>query len=286
MQDRPSRRHLVVAPRRHTGGVVLARPDRCTEHGGDGPGSHEIAEVDARKVHGSRRRGCARLLAAGRRRRSGHRQGRCRGPQGSPCGRDGQRSGRATRGQERSDECQQGRRCRPSIIVDLPKSRNAATMHDARVAPLWQLPGQVHQQPGPRRPQRRPGAPGLRPSTGYPRRRRIVDNLAPDRPNLVDKSVAAPGCAPVWFVLPEGAGGTDAGPVSDRRTGFPNRRRGGRKVDEVAGAGTAATRPSLLGSGAGVSVRYGSFGRFRVRRTPRIDDAQAVRRSPALPPSR
>ena len=32
--------------------------------------------------------------------------------------------------------------------------------------------------------------------------------------------------------------------------------------------GAAAARPSLLGRVAGVTVRYGSFGRFRVRRTP------------------
>ncbi len=34
--------------------------------------------------------------------------------------------------------------------------------------------------------------------------------------------------------------------------------------------GAAATRPSLLGGVVGVTVRYGSFGRFRVRRVLRI----------------
>ena len=74
--------------------------------------------------------------------------------------------------------------------------------------------------------------------------------------------------------------------MSDHRTGSPDRRHDGRKADEVAGAGAAATRPSLLGSGAGVTVRYGSFGRFRVRRAPGSADAEAVRRPPPLPPRR
>ena len=62
-----------------------------------------------------------------------------------------------------------------------------------------------------------------------------VDKSAPDRPDVVDKPVVAHRWSRVWFVLPEGAGGTNAGPVSDRRTGFPNRRHDGRKADEVAG---------------------------------------------------
>jgi predicted NUDIX family NTP pyrophosphohydrolase len=37
-------------------------------------------------------------------------------------------------------------------------------------------------------------------------------------------------------------------------------------VDEAEATGAAATRPSLLGSVVGESVRYGSFGRFRVHR--------------------
>ena len=55
-------------------------------------------------------------------------------------------------------------------------------------------------------------------------------------------------------------------------------------------AGAAATRPSLLGSGACVTVRYGSFGRFRVRREPvgptLPTDAQALGGPPPLSPQR
>ena len=93
-----------------------------------------------------------------------------------------------------------------------------------------------------------------------------MDNFTARRPNLVDNSLGAPGSRPIWFVLPEGAGGTDAGLVSDDRTGSPDRRSGGRKVDEAEVTGAAAAGPSLLGNVAGVEVRYGSFGRFRVRR--------------------
>ena len=93
-----------------------------------------------------------------------------------------------------------------------------------------------------------------------------VDNSCRREPKLVDKSLGGPGSRRIWFVLPEGAGGTDAGLVSDDRTGSPDRRSGGRKVDEAEVTGAAAAGPSLLGSVVGVEVRYGSFGRFRVRR--------------------
>jgi predicted NUDIX family NTP pyrophosphohydrolase len=93
-----------------------------------------------------------------------------------------------------------------------------------------------------------------------------VDNFEAARPQLVDKSIGTRAVRPIWFVLPEGAGGTDAGLVSDDRTGSPDRRSGDRKVDEAEVTGAAAAGPSLLGSVAGVEVRYGSFGRFRVRR--------------------
>jgi hypothetical protein len=39
----------------------------------------------------------------------------------------------------------------------------------------------------------------------------------------------------------------------------PDRRSGGRKVDEAEVTGAAAAGPSLLGSVVGVEVRYGSF---------------------------
>jgi predicted NUDIX family NTP pyrophosphohydrolase len=63
-----------------------------------------------------------------------------------------------------------------------------------------------------------------------------VDNSRPRRAKFVDKPVVAPGAAPISFGLPEGAGGTDAGLMSDHRTGSPDRRHDGRKADEVAGA--------------------------------------------------
>ena len=94
-----------------------------------------------------------------------------------------------------------------------------------------------------------------------------MDNFGASLPKLVDNPVPQRWDPPVWFVLPEGAGGTDAGPVSDDRTGSPDRRHDGRKADEAEENGAAATRPSLLGRVVGVAVRYGSFGRFRVRRT-------------------
>src|SRR5690349_23535680 len=103
-------------------------------------------------------------------------------------------------------------------------------------------------------------------STDCPHCARIVDNSSRPGPKFVDKAVVAMAARPISFDLPEGAGGTDAGPVSNHRTGSPNRRRRGRKAGETEGAGAAATRPGLLGSGVGVTVRYGSFGRFRVRR--------------------
>jgi hypothetical protein len=47
------------------------------------------------------------------------------------------------------------------------------------------------------------------------------------------------------------------GLVSDDRTGSPDRRSGGRKVDEAEVTGAAAAGPSLLGSVVGVEVRDG-----------------------------
>src|SRR4029079_19033951 len=104
-------------------------------------------------------------------------------------------------------------------------------------------------------------------------------------PTFVDKPVVRSGQRQILFDLPEGAGGTDAGPMSDHRTGSPNRRRRGRKAGETEGAGAAATRPGLLGSGVGVTVRYGSFGRFGVRREPdSLPNAQALRWPAAVSP--
>ena len=79
---------------------------------------------------------------------------------------------------------------------------------------------------------------GSRPqsSTSCPRCRRFVDNSARAGSKFVDKPVVGPRGAPISFGLPEGAGGTDAGLMSDHRTGSPDRRHDGRKADEVAGA--------------------------------------------------
>src|SRR5687768_427602 len=53
------------------------------------------------------------------------------------------------------------------------------------------------------------------PSTGCPHRPGIVDNSAAPDGTFVDKAVVRPGHRPILFDLPEGAGGTDAGPMSD-----------------------------------------------------------------------
>ena len=82
-----------------------------------------------------------------------------------------------------------------------------------------------------------------------------MDNFPDPVPKLVDNPVPHVGDARLWFVLPEGAGGTDAGLVSDDQTGSPDRRHDGRKADEAEGNGAAATRPSLLGRVVGVGVR-------------------------------
>jgi len=42
-----------------------------------------------------------------------------------------------------------------------------------------------------------------------------VDNSPDAGPKLVDNPVGMPHPTPISFGLPEGAGGTDAGPVSD-----------------------------------------------------------------------
>src|SRR5215211_2527283 len=60
-----------------------------------------------------------------------------------------------------------------------------------------------------------------RPSTGCPHRPGNVDKSEAAQPKFVDKAVVRVAGRPISFGLPEGAGGTDAGPMSNHRTGSP-----------------------------------------------------------------
>lgn len=77
---------------------------------------------------------------------------------------------------------------------------------------------------------------GARPLSTFPDGcRRIVDNSPTQAAEFVDNSLPRPVEPGLWFVLPEGAEGNDAGATSNRRTGFLDRHRGDRKVVEEAG---------------------------------------------------
>ena len=57
----------------------------------------------------------------------------------------------------------------------------------------------------------------------------LVDNFLAKRGKFVDKSLPKTLPGPIWFVVPEGAGGNQAGAASDRRTGSRDCRRLDRK---------------------------------------------------------